>query len=574
MAEADLRLLLRTIADTTGAEKTSAALRKVQDDTQRTTAVTQQMVAGLASYAAGFISVAAAASTVTSVFTTSIAAQRENERVTRATAAAYGAQAQQFERFATALSTQTGFTKQALLEAALSARTLSANYGLTIQQTQELIRASADLAKVRGIGVAEAFERVQSAIRGEAEASEFLGLTLNDTFVKNNALNGSLKSTFERMTDAQKAQVRYDELLRQTAVFKGLATSSVNSLDGAMLKAEASANKLALAFGKIVAPATVALIQAAEQGMKDLAISLELLAKNPSASGADLVAAIIKGTPQPSTLRAQAGAGTVQVPQFPEDLVTFRPRPPRAGEASVTERASIGRTLDRERQLQSAREVAFLDQRDAAVRDLLAAQREEIVLKEQLARMEREHGDMTARRLQFELASIAAQQRALPAQQALQDTERALERARLVLAIRGTSVEERRAARGEIRDLTRNVAPGQRLAAFDAETGVIGAQRGQTAFDLAARVGEIGREQAIAAQQTMLDAAAARTDAQQQALGDIIQRAITDGLVKMPPAKVQIQVLGPDGQVTYEELIEASDQAQMPPVVRVSGVRR
>jgi hypothetical protein len=118
------------------------------------------------------------------------------------------------------------------------------------------------------------------------------------------------------------------------------------------------------------------------------------------------------------------------------------------------------------------------------------------------------------------------------------------------------------------------VAPGQRLAAFDAETGLLGANRQAQAFDLAARVSQIGIEQAIARQETLINVAAARVDQQQQVLGQIMQQAIADGFLRRPPTQITVQVLGPDGQVTYEELIEATDQAQMPPVVRVSGVRR
>jgi hypothetical protein len=571
MAEADLRLVLHTVA-----EQTSEALRRVNQQTAQTNTLTRQLASSLVSYAAGFISVAAAAQAATAVFGASINAQRESERVTRATAAAYGSNAQQFTRFANALSQQTGFTSQAILEAALSARTLTANYGLTIAQTQELIRASADLARVRGIGVAEAFERVQSAIRGEAEASEFLGLTLNDTYIKNNALNGSVKNTFERMTDAQKAQIRYDEVLKQTATFKGLATASINSLDGSMLRAESSANKLAIAFGKIASPATIGGLQLAEQAMKDLAITLDVLAKNPWASPADVVGAIKAGTTQPSLARNQVSATDLQLAAnlYRPSPVSGRVLPgERIVGASVQERANMVRAGEHARKV-SLQEIAYLDQRDAAIRDLLSAQREEVALKEQLTRMEREQGAMAQRRVQYELASIAAQQRALPAQQALQDTERAVERARLVLGIRGTSLEERQGARATIRGAERNILPGQRLAAFDVETGLIGAQRAETAFDLNARLTQITIDQALAGQKTLVDQAAARVDAQQQMLGQIMQQAMADGFAKRPPTQITLQVLGPDGQVSYEELIEATDQAGLPPVIRISGVRR
>ena len=55
-------------------------------------------------------------------------------------------------------------------------------------------------------------------------------------------------------------------------------------------------------------------------------------------------------------------------------------------------------------------------------------------------------------------------------------------------------------------------------------------------------------------------------------LEQIVEKAMAERGQK--PVQIQLQVLGPDGQVTYEELIEASEQAQMPPVVKLSGVRR
>jgi len=578
----ELQVVLRTIAQGQGAEQTAAGLRRVTATAAQTTTQTQRSVAGMAALAGAAGVAATAGAALTSVFAAGIEAQRQNERVTRATAAAYGQNAQQFTRFAEALSKQTGFTSQAILEAALSARTLSANYGLTTQQTQTLIRASADLARVRGIGVAESFERVQSAIRGEAEASEYLGLTLNDTFIKNNALNGSVKTTFERMTDAEKAQIRYNELLRQTATFSGLAASGTDSLDGAMTRAETSVNKLQLAIGKLIAPATIV-------GLQKIADLTDLIARGGVLGAAveDLKGAVGGGASGGGRGGFEAGTVPKNVVEgllgggiaiYQTEAALLKARQERAATQRIREmNENLPPVATTQTQAQVAlilKEQAYFDQRDAAVRDLLAAQREEVALKEQLTRMERDHGDMVARRAQVELASIAAQQRALPAQQALADTERAVERARLVLAIRGTSVEERQAARGTIRGLTRNVLPGQRLAAFDVETGVIAAQRQEQAFDLSARVTQIAVDQAMGRQEALIAAAAARVDAQQQVFGQIMQQAIADGFLKRPPQQITIQVLTPEGQVSYEEIIEAADQAGMPPVVRVSGVRR
>ena len=151
---------------------------------------------------------------------------------------------------------------------------------------------------MRGIGVAAAFERVQSAIRGEAEASEYLGLTLNDTFIKNNALNGSVRATFERMTDAEKAQIRDGELLRQTAQFSGLAASGTNSLEGAQRKAAASSEALGKTMGSILAQALKDVATYQGQAADALARWLEQFGKMPTAQELrERAAAIEKGLP-------------------------------------------------------------------------------------------------------------------------------------------------------------------------------------------------------------------------------------------------------------------------------------
>jgi hypothetical protein len=359
----------------------------------------------------------------------------------------------------------------------------------------------------------------------------------------------------------------------------------MNTLDGAMLKSETATNRLNVSLGKLIAPATIS-------GLQKLANAADALDK--AMQPGEVVGELLRG-------------GLGNIPALPGRVVAGRrTEATRARDQAIAEELETQRrilavhdqaAIERERRARAAaegqatrlrqlnenvppvttsaetlRQIAYLDQRDAAVRDLVAAQREELDLKTQLTRMEQQHGAMTQRRLQVELQSIAVQQRALPSQYALQDTERAIERARLVLDVRGTSAAERSAARGTIRDLERNVLPGRRLQAFDAESGMIAAARQAQALDLTARQAAIGQEQAVAGQAALIDAAASRTDAAMSRLEAIVERGMAERGQR--PVQITLQVLGPDGQVTYEELIEATDQAQMPPVIRVSGVRR
>lgn len=193
----------------------------------------------------------------------------EEARTSRAVAMAYGTQASAYTQFAQQLSAQTGFTKTSILEASLSARTLNQNYGLTIAQTQKLISVSADLAAMRGIGVAEAFERIQSAMRGEAEASEYLGLTLNETFLKTKGLT-------EGMSESEKTQIRYTEALKQTAQFSGLAAQANAGAEGSFRRLNTAQIDLGTTIGKLLLPVAAK----GAEALTEMAKGAEGLAKN------------------------------------------------------------------------------------------------------------------------------------------------------------------------------------------------------------------------------------------------------------------------------------------------------
>ncbi len=106
--------------------------------------------------------------------------------------------------------------------------------GLNADQMRQVIALSGDLAVGR-TDLAGAVERVTSALRGEAEASEYLGLTLNETYVKGwYEAHGAMQGAWKDLTDLQKAQVRLNVFLEQAAPLQGKAAESVNTYDGAL----------------------------------------------------------------------------------------------------------------------------------------------------------------------------------------------------------------------------------------------------------------------------------------------------------------------------------------------------
>lgn len=106
--------------------------------------------------------------------------------------------------------------------------------GLNADQMKQVIALSGDLAAGR-TDLAGAVERVTAALRGEAEASEYLGLTLNETYVKTwYEARGAMQGAWKDLTDLQKAQVRYNVFLEQALPLQGKAAESIHTYDGAL----------------------------------------------------------------------------------------------------------------------------------------------------------------------------------------------------------------------------------------------------------------------------------------------------------------------------------------------------
>ena len=106
--------------------------------------------------------------------------------------------------------------------------------GLERGQMEEVIKRSADLGAGK-VELTDAIERVTAALRGEAEASEYLGLTLNETYVKGwYEAHRANETQWKDLNDLQKAQVRYRVLLDQTSQTQGRAAASADTFGGAL----------------------------------------------------------------------------------------------------------------------------------------------------------------------------------------------------------------------------------------------------------------------------------------------------------------------------------------------------
>ena len=106
--------------------------------------------------------------------------------------------------------------------------------GLSTDQMEEVIRRSADLGAGK-VELTGAIERVTAALRGEAESAEYLGLTLNENYIKAwYEASGATQGVWKDLNDLQKAQIRYAVFLEQSAEMQGRAADSAETYGGAL----------------------------------------------------------------------------------------------------------------------------------------------------------------------------------------------------------------------------------------------------------------------------------------------------------------------------------------------------
>jgi hypothetical protein len=113
--------------------------------------------------------------------------------------------------------------------------TMTKRLGLSADQMEVVLKRAAALGAGK-TDLTNAVERVTSALRGEAESAEFLGLTLNEDYVKTRAVAmGLRKELWPALDDTAKAQIRYAVFLEQTneaqGQFNQLAGTTAFELD-------------------------------------------------------------------------------------------------------------------------------------------------------------------------------------------------------------------------------------------------------------------------------------------------------------------------------------------------------
>jgi len=158
----------------------------------------------------------------------------QNEQL--AFADTFGAKTEEMEKAVARLSQTTNYSMREIKATYVTTYDSMERYGLIGEKYHGLVARSADLAASKGRDLSDVMERVANAMRGEAEASEPLGLSLNDNYMKMTAFGGALKDVWEKLQDNEKAHLRYLEYLDQTEKYTGKASERADTLAGAQAR--------------------------------------------------------------------------------------------------------------------------------------------------------------------------------------------------------------------------------------------------------------------------------------------------------------------------------------------------
>jgi hypothetical protein len=159
----------------------------------------------------------------------------------------YGDATDDMLAFAEGIQDSTNFSNDAMLQSANTAATLARNYGFTFQEIQQVLQISADLAAATGFSLEDATQRVVAALRGEAEAAEQLGLTMNQAAIDSENLTLS-------MSNQEAGHFRLNALVEQSAFAMGAAAEQADTTYGAMSELRDTVQDAAQSFGEFIGP--------------------------------------------------------------------------------------------------------------------------------------------------------------------------------------------------------------------------------------------------------------------------------------------------------------------------------
>lgn len=136
--------------------------------------------------------------------------------------------------------------------------TLASGFGIAGDRayvmSQQLTQLSYDLSSFFNLPFTEAFQKIQSGFSGELEPLRRLGYDLSEARLKAIALDLGIQKTFNTMTQAEKAQLRYYAIMTQVTTAQGDMARTINAPANQLRVLQAQLTQAGRALGNVFIP--------------------------------------------------------------------------------------------------------------------------------------------------------------------------------------------------------------------------------------------------------------------------------------------------------------------------------
>jgi hypothetical protein len=134
------------------------------------------------------------------------------------------------------------------------AKTVAGKGGNVSKVIKKLAERASDFASVMNIDVADAAEKFQSGLAGEAEPLKRFGIDLSDNAIKAYALANNIGEVEGKLTESEKVLARYGALMEKTSKFAGDFSNTSKSAANAQKKLKANVEDTKAAVGDALQP--------------------------------------------------------------------------------------------------------------------------------------------------------------------------------------------------------------------------------------------------------------------------------------------------------------------------------
>lgn len=119
----------------------------------------------------------------------------------------------------------------------------------TKKMSEDLAALAVDIGSFKNIADDQAFTAITAGIVGETEPLKRLGIVINENVMAEYALTKGIKTKWEALDQATKAQLRYQKIMESTSFMQGDAARTINTYANQLKVFQANTQELSKAIG-------------------------------------------------------------------------------------------------------------------------------------------------------------------------------------------------------------------------------------------------------------------------------------------------------------------------------------